>query len=429
MCPNPCSAASKDITSTSRLFDALLRGGLDELVLTAEGLLENPVFIRDSSHRILAISQNSYNDPFFTALQTTGYFEADVIKGLKKRRRMYAEDCFSGRPVLINFDQDKPDLLTMPVFVNGTIICFVSVAQLNRNFQSEDYDKLILISKAVSIEIQKGDFHTQSIGLLHESILIDLLDRELISDRSKQILDNRLDLLDIHLKPNLFLIATQLPDKLSLPKKRSLAKEVHSLLNGVITCVYHNCIVALITREKDAPFTQEQESSFLQFLEDCSLVAAVSSSYSIVGRTHVRYNNLMEVLDLGQRLKPGRRLHHAHDIFIYQLLQGCSKDMLLMEYIPPKMLRLRDYDRDNNAQMFPTLYYYLIYQKNANAVAAKMNIHRNTLFYRLARINEIASLDLNNEEEVFQLLLAFKILEYSAAESGRPLCFKLDPND
>ena len=100
-----------------------------------------------------------------------------------------------------------------------------------------------------------------------------------------------------------------------------------------------------------------------------------------------------------------------------------------MEYIPPKMLRLRDYDRDNNAQMFPTLYYYLIYQKNANAVAAKMNIHRNTLFYRLARINEIASLDLNNEEEVFQLLLAFKILEYSAAESGRPLCFKLDPND
>lgn len=407
-----------------------MKGGLDDLVVVAETLMENPVFIRDSSHRILAVSQTPYpNDLFLTGLQTTGYFDADVIKGLKKRRRMYADDCFSGRPVLINFDPNKPDLITMPVFANGIIVCFVSAVQLNRPFTPEDSDTLVLISKAISIEMQKNDFHKQSIGLLHESILIDLLEREIISERSKTVLAHRLELLDIRLKPHLFLLAALFPSELPLPKRRSMAKELHQILSGAITCVYHNCIICLTSRERDEPFSPEQEAELLQYLENYDLVAAVSSTYSAVGRTHVRYNNLMEVLDLGQRLRPHRRLHHAHDIFVYQLLQGCSKNMLLMEYIPPKMLRLRDYDRANNSEMFATLYYYLIYQKNANAVAAKMNIHRNTLFYRLARINEIASLNLNDEEEVFQLLLAFKILEYSAAESGRSLCFKLDEND
>lgn len=425
MCPD-----AKDVTSTSMLFDALLKGNLDDLVIVAEDLLENPVIIRDTSQRILAVSQTPYpDDPFLTGLQTTGHFDGEFINGLKKRRRLYADDCFSGRPVLINFDQSKPDLLTMPVYVNSIIVCFVSVIQLKRPFNVEDHDTLILISKAISIEMQKNDFHKQSIGLLHESILIDLLEREIISDRSKLILAHRLDLLDIRLKPHLFLFAALFQSDLTVPQKRNIAREMHQIVSGAITCVYHNCIICLASRDRDEPLNPEQETSLLQFLEEYNLVAAVSSTYDVVGRTHVRYNNLMSVLDLGQRLRPKRRLHHAHEIFVYQLLQGCSKNMLLMEYIPPKMLRLRDYDRANNSEMFATLYYYLIYQKNVNAVAAKMNIHRNTLFYRLARINEIASLDLNNEEEVFQLLLAFKILEYSAAETGRKLCFKLDQDD
>ena len=48
--------------------------------------------------------------------------------------------------------------------------------------------------------------------------------------------------------------------------------------------------------------------------------------------------------------------------------------------------------------------------------ARKLFIHRSTFLYRLERIQEIVPIDFNNEDELFYLLLSFRILDLKDKE-------------
>jgi DNA-binding PucR family transcriptional regulator len=50
--------------------------------------------------------------------------------------------------------------------------------------------------------------------------------------------------------------------------------------------------------------------------------------------------------------------------------------------------------------------------KNQSELAAAMNVHRNTLYYRIGKIEEIMNINLSNVDDVFSIYLSFKIFEY-----------------
>lgn len=412
-----------------RLIDALFRGNLDTIAEEAYRLLGNPIYIRDNSHRILAITRSPEvpADPFFRELQERGFLNEETIRGLKANKRLFTEGCFNSTPVLINFDQNKPDLLTQPVFIGQVLVCFVSAVQLCRPFSEQDRDTLMLIAKAISIELQKNDLYKKSMGLLYESFLTDLLERELSSERDLLIAQRRMEELNLRLERNLFLsVARFRKPHTANSEMNAVGRELRHILPGGLTCIFQNDIVILRSRVDSTPFSAERMQMLERFLESYGLVMILGQSYTDLGATHCRYQQLTQMLDIGCRLRPERVIHLVQDLLVFQMLHLCAPSIRLVDYVPPNMYLLRDYDRENHTDLFPTLYYYLLYQKQTNATAAKLNIHRNTLFYRLSKIAELSGFDLNDEETVFQLMLGFKILEYSALETGRKLCFKLE---
>ena len=421
----------KEAISAKQLIEALFKGTLDDMVNVAESLLGNPVFIRDNSHRVLAVSKTRFPDcKLLTDIQDTGYLSQEMIAGLKKNRRIYSEDTTLAKPMLVNFDPSFPDLITMPVFINNVVVCYVSAIQIGRSFVPDDFDMLVLISKAVSVELQKNDLYKRNLGLLHESFLVDILERDMNSDRSRIVIDKRIKSLNLSFKENLFLSAYRFnPNSEHSYQIRTIAKELRHILPGSIGCIQQNTIIFLTSSAEDVPYTDETRQNLEVFLESYDMVAAFTSAYRDICHSHQQFTLLTQSLDIGIALHPKKRIQHIHDLLVYQMFKVCNQSMPLIEYVSPRMLKLRDYDRKNNSELFTTLYYYLINQKNTNAVSTKLNIHRNTLFYRLARINEITAFDLNDEEVVFQLLLAFKLLEYSALETGKKLCFKLENDE
>lgn len=415
---------------TNLLLNTLYEGGLANLADVAYELLGNPVYIRDNGHRILAITRKACpTDPFFVQLQESGAFDAETIEGMRKHKRLYADERFTGRAVLINFDKDKPDLLTLPVRVNGITVCFISAVQLGRTFTEEDKDLLDLIAKAVSIELQKDELYKKNLGLMYETFLIELLERSTVGERSAIIANNHLKSIGLQLKDNLFLSVFRFRNEMAPTGKMSMiGRELRHCVPGSVTCGFHGDIVMLSSNDGDDPFTPEQQETLEAFLTNYNLAAVFSQCYTDITRTHLQYSQLIHALDIGMRMRPKKLIHFVQDLLVFQMFRICNSSMHLIDYVPPKMFRLRDYDRQNNTEFFTTLYYYLLNQKNTTATATKLRIHRNTLFYRLSKIQELTAFDLNDEETVFQILLAFKILEYSASETGRDLCFVL-PED
>ena len=76
------------------------------------------------------------------------------------------------------------------------------------------------------------------------------------------------------------------------------------------------------------------------------------------------------------------------------------------------MLRIAEHDQQNNSSLLQTLKVYLLQEKSLLAASQELHIHRNTLVYRLGKIEQISGLDLNSPLIRLQGILSCLILEY-----------------
>lgn len=99
----------------------------------------------------------------------------------------------------------------------------------------------------------------------------------------------------------------------------------------------------------------------------------------------------------------------------YCVSQACQK--LSPRFIcAPDLLRIRDYDRENESELYHTLEVYLQNDQNAAKTAQLLFIHRSTLFYRLGKIKSLMELDWEKEEDQLYLRLSFYILSHYEEE-------------
>jgi DNA-binding PucR family transcriptional regulator len=81
---------------------------------------------------------------------------------------------------------------------------------------------------------------------------------------------------------------------------------------------------------------------------------------------------------------------------------------------------LVEYDERHGASMLSTLAAYLDNSASPTATARALNLHINSLYYRLQRISELGGFDLENAEVRFELLLALRVLR-TATDTGAQL--------
>jgi PucR family transcriptional regulator, purine catabolism regulatory protein len=117
-----------------------------------------------------------------------------------------------------------------------------------------------------------------------------------------------------------------------------------------------------------------------------------------------------EALRLGRELSPSRSVTYFYDLGVHRLLLELKATDPLHAFHDHLLGRLSDYDRGKNADLVATLAAWL-QGPNGSAVAKRLNLHRNTLNYRIRRVGEITGLDLEDSEVRFALRLALKIGE------------------
>ena len=75
--------------------------------------------------------------------------------------------------------------------------------------------------------------------------------------------------------------------------------------------------------------------------------------------------------------------------------------------IHPALETIREYDMKNQSNLLHTLDAYLLNDCNAQRCGRMLFLHRNSLVYRIRRIQEIAGIDLSDPEERSYLRLSF----------------------
>ena len=76
-----------------------------------------------------------------------------------------------------------------------------------------------------------------------------------------------------------------------------------------------------------------------------------------------------------------------------------NKDCMY-SYMQKMLGKLIDYDKSGNTELTKTLNTYLECSGNGTETAEKLFIHRNTLHYRIEKIEQITGYDLNSYEMI-----------------------------
>lgn len=98
------------------------------------------------------------------------------------------------------------------------------------------------------------------------------------------------------------------------------------------------------------------------------------------------------------------------DIGVYKLLFGVRDTSILSDYVESTLGELIFYDKKNSTDYMKTLKLYLENDCSVQCVATLMNVHRNTINYKMKMIREILKTELHDSEKM-NFLLAFRVGE------------------
>lgn len=127
-----------------------------------------------------------------------------------------------------------------------------------------------------------------------------------------------------------------------------------------------------------------------------------------VGSWRNSYRDAVQALELAARLQTDAPLYIG-DLGVYQLILSLADREKLLAFCDKTLGALIAYDDRQRADLIKTLEAFFTCHGNLSQTADMLIVHRNTLLYRMNRINDIAQIDLNRPETRLALHLALTI--------------------
>ncbi|WP_333860899.1 PucR family transcriptional regulator [Clostridium sp.] len=116
-----------------------------------------------------------------------------------------------------------------------------------------------------------------------------------------------------------------------------------------------------------------------------------------------------KALDMTKLYEKNNCIIKYGDLGIFRLFFEINDYTEMKKLFNENLLKLKEYDKKNSSNLLQTLTIYLRENRNLGKTAEILYIHRNTIKYRVKRIEEILDCDLKDEEVIFNIKLCIRI--------------------
>lgn len=140
------------------------------------------------------------------------------------------------------------------------------------------------------------------------------------------------------------------------------------------------------------------------------MIASYGQSYHGYKDIVNSYREAQQVLQV-KRIFPQETIliQGFQQLGIYRFLLQLKKWSDAEGYVSKRLMKLKRYDRENQTNLLETLETFLDLTGRVNQTAKRLHIHINTLSYRLRRIEEILELNLDDQNQRTSLYLDVKM--------------------
>lgn len=203
-------------------------------------------------------------------------------------------------------------------------------------------------------------------------------------------------------------------DELMDPEQsKHLVLRIGSLLNDAMVFPYENEIVAIIHGNIGSS-DETLRHTLEKFLKDMDLRVGVSMVYPNFMDLKYAYIQSKIALKEGMAGSSGECFYEFQRYFNQNIIHSLDVVTSLKSLCHPKLLKMAMNGGKSEREVIHSLRLFLFNGRNISTTAALLYIHRNTLIYRLRRIEEILELNLKDlkEQEFLSLYLGCLIIEH-----------------
>lgn len=383
----------------SLLFTALLKpNGLQEIMDVAADLLGNPVFVGDRGLAVVCRSSTAgVEDPIWSD-DPSDHLETIRVTAIHGDfRKMYATDA----PVISSFSSSPHRYMACRVRSGEDVLGHIVVIEFFRRFEEGDLALAPMISQAIALELgrsRRPELDTLSHGMLLEDLVSGRVGPEEAEMRLLRIgasLPRTMRVLVLEQIPGSQGIS---PEYVRLQLSRVFPLGIGIVRGGTIVNVIDGTISRGATEER-----------LRRSVYTDSLAIGMSRPFSGLDGIRAGFVQASAAVRLGDSSRGGGVTEYD-DIFAAHIMERALKaEPDTRALLHPGLVKLEEYDRANLTDHVRFLHAYLFSGRNVAKTAKRVSAHKNTVYYRIRRIEELLGESLSDERTCFALQLSFAL--------------------
>lgn len=124
------------------------------------------------------------------------------------------------------------------------------------------------------------------------------------------------------------------------------------------------------------------------------------------------YKECCDAIQMGNMHNINKEVIFVQDVLLEMAFKNVGGDPFFTTFVDTALKKLREFDNDNDTCLLATLEALFDNMGIRSATAEQLFLHRNTLSYRLKKIESLTGRDLNNSRDLLTLGLAAKLSHY-----------------
>ena len=388
---------------------ALREPRLKDILALLEDLIPNPVSFSENNS---IIYRNININPELENVQ--------VIDSTKLSKKRYTNFEYERQVVIhSNFPTQQHSQLLVGIPSLGTDVYRLIIHELIQQTTEEDFMAIENTVSSLQMELLKK-YALQQQNLSHLNELIN--DLIYVRYQSEEELAEILNFLHFSHQDKFHLVTFDLSVQTNKNKvKREDSESIVKALSNYIS-IHWKRFVTLVKKDKII-FLICNSDSERQFNE--KITAAIHSFTSLSYYSHLSFNtgiscqsnvsdlhlankqanNILKILKLTNQ---ENKIVSYQELGVIQLFLETNDLEHLIKFVPDKILEIQK----TNPELNKTLKVFLDHNQNYKTTAQELFIHPKTAKYRIERLIKLANIDFNNPEELLQINIGLRLLDF-----------------
>ncbi len=401
---------NKDLIEEGKnaITEALLSGkGIQEIFSAAGEYISNPILLSDGSFRVVASVNTQFpDDRFLAEIVGKGYYPDEYVQRLRNGTPISA----NLTPTLVE-DMDHgttKHYMTVDIALLDRFWGFLTMVE-ETPFRPEEKELFRHLSRVIRTELRASRFDAKARpkSQLQDYVLQELLEKDL----SGATLDARLKQAGISFLYGKRILRITNPYAVSNPVR--LEYQIDTVRRLVVNkpCILHDeSILALLDEIPNGGTAPAVLSALEDYLNQTGLLGGISNPSEKPTDVRLMDRQARAALVFGQFISQEGSLFHYETLAIYNMIDVISRMEPLENFCSPHYMYMCAHDRQFGTAYAPTMVAYLECAHDLAKTAAKMNLHRNTVAYRIKRIEDVFHFDFDNSDQVFAAMLTIRIM-------------------